>query len=199
MIRKLSERFVSWQAARGILAEEETSVYQYAYEILINQIINVLIAILIAVIWQSPIPVFVFLASYIPLRSYCGGYHAKTNGGCTVVSAILICVVCGAVKLVPLELVWTVQLASVAVLGFFVLLYAPVEDSNKPLDELESVRYRKFSVGIWLVEVGAGVVFTYVFKIWQVGFTVAVSHLILALMLCLGIYKNKRLQTSQPQ
>lgn len=87
MIRNLAERIVEWQIKKHSLPDEDRGLYQYAYEVLLNQVINVLIAILIAVLFHAPMPVFLFLASYIPLRSYCGGHHARTNGGCTAVSA----------------------------------------------------------------------------------------------------------------
>lgn len=62
--------------------------YLAKIEILLNQTINILLAILIAVVFAAPQPVLLFLISYIPLRSFGGGYHADTNLGCTVVSAI---------------------------------------------------------------------------------------------------------------
>ena len=41
-------RVVDWQGKRGILSQEERSVYRYAYELFLNQTINVGIAVLIS-------------------------------------------------------------------------------------------------------------------------------------------------------
>ena len=74
MIKKWAERVVDWQIGKSFLSVEERGLYRYAYEVLLNQIVNILIAILIAALFRAPMPVFVFLISYIPIRSYCGGF-----------------------------------------------------------------------------------------------------------------------------
>ncbi|MBE5994910.1 MAG: hypothetical protein E7247_21280, partial [Paenibacillaceae bacterium] len=73
MLQRISEDIVSWQIKKNLLKDDQRALYLYAYEILLNQIINIIVAVIIAVIMRAPMPVFVFLASYIPLRSYCGG------------------------------------------------------------------------------------------------------------------------------
>lgn len=192
MIKKMSERFVNWQIKRNLLDEKESAVYQYAYELLINQIFNILIAIIIAIVWHTPVTVFFFLVSYIPLRSFCGGYHAKTNGGCMVVSAILLNIVCVIVKLVPtIWLIW-VQPVMLAVAGIIIVICAPVEDQNKRLDHVEIERYKRNSRIIWAVEVILAMIVTFALKIEKAGFSVTIAHVIMAIMLCLGMMKNRK-------
>ena len=71
MLERISGKIVDWQIKKGILSNAERTVYQYAYELLLNQTINILLAILIAVVFGAPLPVLLFLISYIPLRSFC--------------------------------------------------------------------------------------------------------------------------------
>ncbi len=115
MLNKLSKGIVDWQIQRKYLSNEERELYVYAYEVLINQVINIIAAILIAVLMHALIPVLVFLVCYIPLRSYCGGYHAKTNIGCTCISALVIYFMCLLEKTiaVKIENFWLI-------IGFFV-------------------------------------------------------------------------------
>lgn len=194
MIKKLAERVVDWQLKKNYLKEGERGLYEYAYEILINQMINILISILIAILLRAPMPVFVFLLSYIPLRSYCGGYHARTNEVCTIVSAILVCMVCLVFKALPSPVRAAIQPLSMALSGFLILRYAPVEDSNKPLSDAETTRYRTRGQLIWLVE--ACICMLLFFLNEQAGVVLALSHLIFSLMLCVGILKNKKMKTA---
>lgn len=76
MLKAISEKIVNWQINNGFLKEEEKKIYIYAYEIFLNQVINLLISGLVAWVFHVPEVVLVFLMCYIPLRSYCGGYHA---------------------------------------------------------------------------------------------------------------------------
>lgn len=190
MIQRLSENIVSWQIKRNILTGEESALYKYAYEVMINQVVNISIALLVAVIFNAYMSVLIFLFSYIPLRSYCGGYHAKTNGGCTVVSAVLIFLVCMVEKVVSKELITLLVPILIIFSGALIFRYAPAPDKNKPLDEFETMHYRKKSRLVWLVEAIIGAAF------WCFGLrasvVIAISHAMLSLMLVYGVYKNRK-------
>lgn len=190
MLKKLSVHIVDWQVRRNYLPDHKRELYEYAYEIMLNQVINILTAVLIAIVLRAPVPVILFLASYIPMRSYCGGYHAGTNGGCTVISAVLICIVCLGTKLFSGITAAAVSAVSFLVTGLLVFRYAPVEDRNKPLDDAEKSRYRRRGRIVWLLEVLIG---TVLFQ-WnsQAGAAVGLSHALFSTMLCLGIIKNNK-------
>ncbi|MCM1425631.1 MAG: accessory gene regulator B family protein [Eubacterium sp.] len=189
MLARISERIVNRQITKGILQDGERAVYQYAYELLLNQVINIFLAVLIAVAFGAPLPVLLFLVSYIPLRSFCGGYHADTNFGCTVVSAILICCVCWIYQNSGNVFFFAYYPFIYLISGYLVIRYAPVPDKNKPLDEAETVRYRQKSRVIWLWEAVIGVILYLLHN--QYGIVLAVSHLFLSVMLAAGKVKNR--------
>ncbi|WP_097005805.1 accessory gene regulator ArgB-like protein [Lacrimispora amygdalina] len=190
MLQRISNGIVSWQIKKNLLKDNQRSLYLYAYEVLLNQIINIVVAVVIAVILRAPMPVLVFLVSYIPLRSYCGGYHAKTNGVCTVVSAILIIITC----LLEMYIVGTAALylpiAGFLISGILIFIFAPVPDKNKLLDEEETRRYRLKSRQLWLAEVIAGGIFW--FANIRICVVLAISHLLLSMMLVYGVLKNSK-------
>lgn len=189
MLRRMSARFVDWQIERRTLPEDDKELYLYAYEVLLNQVINVVVAVIIAVVLRAPVPVFVFLVGYIPLRSYGGGYHADSNFGCNVVSAFLICAVCLIARSIEGTLASYLSLVFFVVSGFLIFKAAPVPDKNKPLDEVEIIRYRLRSRVIWAVEAAIGTVM--VLCRWEIGIVLAISHMFFSLMLCLGLLKNR--------
>ena len=189
MLKKIAEQVVGWQVEKGYLPDGEREVYIYAYEVLLNQVINILLSVLIAIGMQDTMTVFVFLISYIPLRSYCGGYHAKTHLRCSVISAILLFVICvimrtlngsGDMLLIPMA-----GLLS----GVLIFRYAPVESKNKPLDEAEQQCYRKRGRTIWLAEVVLAAI------IWPLDGAIvrviALSHITFSVMLCVEVLKTR--------
>lgn len=190
MIQRISESIVSWQIKKNVLTDEQRALYLYAYEVMLNQTINVLIAVLIAIALKAPMPVFVFLVSYIPLRSYCGGYHARTNGGCTVVSAFLIILVCLVESVLTGELAIILPPLCLVISGALIFKFAPAPDKNKPLDEAETNYYRVKSRTVWFIEAVIGIL------LWCFGIrasvVIAISHVILSLMLVYGVFKNKK-------
>ncbi|WP_349673484.1 accessory gene regulator B family protein [Lacrimispora sp.] len=192
MLQRISEDIVSWQIKKNLLKDDQRALYLYAYEILLSQIINIVVAVLIAVIMRAPMPVFVFLASYIPLRSYCGGYHARTNGVCTVVSAILILIVCLLEKYIVGTAALILPIAVFLISGILIFIFAPVPDRNKLLDEEETIRYRSKSRQFWLMEVIVGAIFWFVNM--RVCVVLAICHMLLSVMLVYGVLKNNKMK-----
>ena len=190
MLEKISGKVVDWQVKRGILSQEERSVYRYAYELFLNQTINVGIAVLIAFLSGTPVAVALFLLSYIPLRSFCGGYHADTNMGCTIVSALLIIAACFLYIYVREGSVLRGYPLLFLVSGYCIMRYAPVQDRNKPLDGAERERYGRMSRILWGIEAAIGILCYAFFP--RYGLIIAFIHLVMAIVLGLGIWKNAR-------
>lgn len=190
MFRKLSGFIVDWQIQTKCLSEKERAIYQYGYELLLNQIVNILFAVVIAILFQDLWTVLLFLSCYIPLRSYAGGYHANTNLGCTVVSAFMLCMLCGLMKLPVAEWIGRIYPICFLISGYCIFAYAPVQDKNKPLDYIEIVRYKKRSRLLWGIETLAGMgLFLLRFPY---GAVIAASHIILSIVLFAGLAKNCR-------
>ena len=189
MIERLSENIVSWQIRKNILTSDQKALYCYGYEVLLIQTINIILALIIAIVLDAPITVLFFFLSYLPLRSYCGGYHAKTNGGCTVVSSFLIVLVCLVERTITGELAVLLPPMCLVISGALIFRYAPAPDKNKPLDELETIHYRLRSRVVWLLEAVIGMGFWY-FGL-RASIVIGISHVILSLMLVYGVFKNR--------
>ena len=122
------------------------------------------------------------------LRSFAGGYHAKTPVRCYILSLIMITVVLTGMKYLPVaEIVcYAVLLATVLI----VFLLSPVEDKNKPLDEIEQKVYRKCVVFISMVELVICLIFKLV-NLDSLSIAVTYSFVILSIMLIAGKIKNQ--------
>ncbi len=83
----------------------------------------------------------VFMAAYIPLRSFAGGYHAKTPLKCYILSLIIITIILAGMKYLSVANI--VYYSALAATSLIVFLLSPVEDKNKPLDEIEQKFYKK--------------------------------------------------------
>lgn len=194
MIEKLAKKIVVWQVNRNYLSKADESLYTYAYELLIGQVVNILIACLLAIIFHAYTTVFIYLITYIPLRSFAGGHHADTNNACTVISSILILIVCIMAGLFPPAYIFPANVLFAIISGFLLFLLAPVQDHNKPLDPPERIRYKKCSRLIWTAETALWVI-CYKAGAINASFAVTMGHITLAVLLCLGTIKNKYLRS----
>lgn len=84
------------------------------------------------------------------LRKYAGGYHAKSVLGCYVLTVsgalMMLLVVCFCN--IPLEIMLVVW----GIAGIIIVLFAPVQNRNKILDEVEHLVYRRRAIIIWILE-----------------------------------------------
>jgi len=195
-MEKIAERIVLWQIQKNVIKEEDKAVYVYAYETLLMRVINFLIAIIAGVVTKSLLAVVIFLVSYIPLRTYAGGYHSRNSIRCMIFSTLLIIGVAliTKVSLYERSLFGFFVFVGIGILSYIVILFAsPVEDENKPLSEEEragcAMKARVIGTIIIIVSfvcVLAGNP--------ELGSTLLLVLVIMACMLLLGIANNRRLK-----
>lgn len=195
-MEKIAERIVMWQIQKNVIKEEDKAVYVYAYETLLMRVINFLIAIIAGVATKNLLAVVIFLASYIPLRTYAGGYHSRNSIRCMILSTLLI---------IGVALITKVSLYEKSLLGFFVfmgigilsytviLFASPVADENKPLSEEERAgcAMKARVIGTIIIIVSFACVLA---GNPELGSTLLLVLVIMACMLLLGIANNRRLK-----
>ena len=87
----------------------------------------------------------------MPLRSFCGGYHAKTHMHCYICSIIMITGILLIAKYFTFDIIVYEFLLLISLILIFLL--APIEDRNKALDKDEKRIFRKKSYAIAISEV----------------------------------------------
>ena len=77
MIQRIVDVLLSKQSQNHILTEEDEKIYRYGYTLLCEVFLNFIIALIIGIVFSRIKEVIFFLCMYIPLRSFCGGWHAN--------------------------------------------------------------------------------------------------------------------------
>lgn len=152
---RLVDKVINNFIVQGIVPYEDREIYAYGLYQGVVMAINILTYILISLyfkmVWESVI----FLIFYIPLRTYAGGYHAKTQIKCYFLSVLMIILVLLVIKTVP----WTssMMIGLLLLSGSIIFLLAPVEDSNKPLSESQVRVFRKVARRVLVIELIIGI------------------------------------------
>ena len=171
----------------GVIKEEDAEIYIYGINQILTSVLNVSSALIIGLIFGVFSEIAVFMAAYIPLRSFAGGYHAKTPLRCYVFSVIMLIVV--SIGLKYLHIADWVYYAVLAAVASVVLILAPVEDRNKPLDEIEQKVYKKRTMNIAAAEVMVCLALKFV-GYDNLFVAVVYSFVVLSFMLVAGKVKN---------
>lgn len=185
---RLSRKIGNNLVQSDIVKEEDAEIYIYGINQILVSVLNVSSALIIGLIFGVFPEITVFMAAYIPLRSFAGGYHAKTPLSCYVFSVIMLIVV--SIGLKYLHIADWVYYAVLVAATLVVLVLSPVEDSNKPLDEIEHKVYKRRTILIATVELTLAMLLK-LLMLDDLFIATAYSFVVLSLMLIAGKVKKR--------
>ncbi len=188
LLARLAVKIVNDLVHSGVIKEEDAEIYIYGINQILTSVLNVSSALIIGLIFGVFPEIAVFMAAYIPLRSFAGGYHAKTPLSCYVFSVIMLIVV--SIGLKYLHLADWVYYAVLVAATLVVLVLSPVEDRNKPLDEIEQKVYKRRTILIAAVELTLAMLLK-LLMFDDLFIATAYSFVVLSLMLIAGKAKNR--------
>lgn len=155
----MSSKIVRYLIAQNCIKEEDRDLYAYGLCLIAMVTMNIVIAIVLGLFIHRLPYILGFLLCFIPLRSYAGGYHARSMAVCAVVSQLILVAAALIASQIADRQVWVLPFF-VLCLGFGLIQIvgkAPSETENKPLSKEERVFYRKMAIMITALETVAAV------------------------------------------
>lgn len=112
---------------------EEIEFYRYGIEITLSSLINIALISIIGIVTNYTFESTMFLAVFIIMRSFTGGYHANTYIKCNLVISISFVIL-----LLIFKIIRHISLKSIILIAIFqvvtIVLLAPIENKNKPIE-----------------------------------------------------------------
>lgn len=187
LLAKLSQKIGDDLVRSNVIEADDAEIYIYGINQILVSVLNVASALIIGLLFGTFFEIAVFMAAYIPLRSFAGGYHAKTPLRCYIFSVIMLIATSLGIKYLPLA-EW-VYYAILSMAALVVLVLSPGEDRNKPLDEIEHKVYKKRAIFITAAELLIGLALKLV-GLDNMFVAVVYSFVVLSFMLIAGKIKN---------
>lgn len=149
MIDRIAYQISCYMISRGVLGQDYLSICKLGIEVIISTLITtagiLVLGYGMGMLWEA----ILFCLCFTTLRNYSGGYHAKTRISCNVIT-----------WLEAFGVLWTVKELSgikpvmlwieVVVVIVVFLLFAPLENKNKPLSSNIKNKNRKWMM-FWLL------------------------------------------------
>jgi accessory gene regulator B len=158
---------------KGIIKEQESELYLFGIETAMLKVLHLLTYILMGVLIGELTGLLLFLAVFIPLREYSGGYHAATKLKCYIVSCLTVLSMLLLIKLCNENFYLTsVYLASFS--SGILLFLIPVETALRPIDDSEKIYY-KSKAGFIIVLLLTITLFLYMTNQTAFSFVIALS------------------------
>ena len=142
MLKSIAEEVTVVMAANDIIKTEEMEAYTYGLELLIPKVILYVVILVFSLITDTFLMSVAFVILLMSLRRYSGGFHCKTAEICVIVSFLMYLLAIFGYEFVSFipNMVYGV---STVLSSVIVLIFSPVEDKNRPLDETEKKLYRQ--------------------------------------------------------
>ncbi len=187
------EKYVDSLVKQEIVEADKKDLYIYGLQYGLLMVVNIITVMIIGAIlkmtWQS----IFFMVTYIPIRSYAGGYHSKTQLRCYLFSIVIMTVALLGIK----HLIWTgfIYLIITLVAGTVIFILAPVENRNKPFDQLEVVAYRRKTRILLGGLIGLASIAWFI-GIKEISVCITMALMVLSVMLVLGKVQNVKINKS---
>lgn len=169
-------------------------IYRYGIELLVSTLINLALITIIGILINDIACSLVFLLGFIPIRSFCGGYHAKSYLKCNIVFSLsfVICCLCSNLMIFAFtkNYLLIIEIALIALSFPSILIFAPVKNANKIVSSNEAKKYKKISIIIFFCISGIGLITTY-FGI-KYGILLIVTLLLVSIMILIEIFEQRR-------
>ena len=189
MFRYLAEDIAFLLIKNKIVDIEKREECVFGVEVLLLNLTNILTALIISILSDTILHFAAFMLIFVPLRIFTGGCHAKTSERCYLITTAVYALSAFSVKQLP-ELYTSIP----AVITFLILivpiiLLAPVENKNNPLNADERKRNRLISIVLTVVD---SLIFIIMYLL---SITAATSVMIFmavdSILMLIGLMKNK--------
>ena len=188
MLKELSNKITKKLVDITIIEAADSELYEYGFWQGGVLFFNFLTVVLLGILFNMLLESIIFLIFYGVLRTIAGGYHARTQNTCYILSIILMMVVLIMLKTFHWNTILCCILTILSISVIFIL--APVQDENKLLDETEKTVFKKLSRLISLLY-GLIIFLLFLFNKNELAYCVVISLFTLTIMLVLGKIRNK--------
>ena len=194
MLEKLVNKIIKKQIEKKTIGQEEVGIYRYGYFLLFEVLLNIIIAFIIGILFKYLKTIIVFLAVYIPIRTYSGGWHADKLWKCTVISNIMIVGIELLVKYCTKALNNNIVYINSFVVLFICIVYicvvSPVDTKTKPLNAKEKKIYKNKLLRIIVFQICILLIFVFSKAKAEI-FILEYGYLMQTIMLLMEKMKNK--------
>ena len=190
MIEKLVDKMIHKQLEEHAISKEDVNIYRYGYILLCEVLINIIVAAIIGIISGDWLLIILFLIIYIPLRSFCGGWHADKLWKCTIYSNLIIVFMIISNEYVIKAFTGIILFVLFIICLLSVLCLAPMDTKSKPITVEEGKVYKKKIKIIVLVHLLIFIVM--MLTKWNtIMYVIAFSYVTQVIMLFLEIISRK--------
>lgn len=140
----------------GIISENDRELYEYAVNSIFMMVSPIVMSCIIGAIMGHLLTCMVFVALFIILRKFTGGYHTRHRITCIVLSTFIIVIATVIINMdINICLLILFQVVSMMLICYF----SPQDHYNYRLNNIEKICFKRIVYGILAAYCGMEVIF----------------------------------------
>jgi len=151
LIGFLAEKITDFFIKNNIIGVDDRPIYKYGSEIILSTMLGVILILIIGVLTKNITESVMFLLCFVSIRVFSGGYHANTYLKCNLIFIGVFILILILKNIVPNNIKIYIAVSLLAISGFVVALFSPVENKNKPLGNDEKIKNQKKSIFLSII------------------------------------------------
>ncbi len=189
MLARLSSHVTETLIQSNAIKATDKEIYQYGFKMIFIYAIDLMSILITGFVMGRLWECFFYQLIFIPLRQNAGGYHCNSELRCYFLSVGQVVAVMIALAYIPIWFGKMAILIFMLAAGVVILVLAPVENKNKPLDSDEIKVYGYRARVVLLVEVVVALA-CYFFSWNTVFLVIALGIFSIACSLVAGVCAN---------
>lgn len=190
-MHQIAERVTDLLYAHAFLNQEKRATYVYGVELALSTLFSCCSILVISLFLGDVCIGILFLLSFISIRTFAGGFHAKTYFRCFVISNLIfvisflfISILCN----ISISICFLLFLIS----GCIIVPFSPISSPHHPISSSSQKRNQMITRLIFFIEIGCSIVLYLI--VWSpvVLSSVAVSFFAVALLMLFSLLSNKK-------
>lgn len=149
MENKLAKWICRRLRTKQVIDEEYEEVYIYGLELILSFLISTSIILVIGILYGQIISTLTFLATFILIRQYTGGYHANSYIMCKLCTVISFGISVFLANVFPVPRLLFLALLIIGCL--LIWLFGPIENIHKPLTDQEKRKHKITALTLYVI------------------------------------------------
>lgn len=156
MMHKIADAVAYWLVKTDAIDAEDSALYSYAMYSVMFVSIPLILSIVVGILMNMLLESILFIAPFILIRKFSGGFHLKSPTVCLFVSTGIIAAFLFGIKFVIMHEVYLIPLVCMFILGILLFVKSPIDTEERKLSESETVVFGEIArimVGTFLAVV----------------------------------------------
>lgn len=190
MYETISKKITMILTQHNFISEDDAEIYIYSFQIILSTFVTSSFILIWAFLFNQVFYTLLFFIGFSLCRKFSGGYHANSQITCFLFTQIIFLSFLSVVSFFNVIQNKYLFILISLITTIIILIFAPIDNINKPLDNTEKIKFRKKSKRLSLINLAIVFISIHFSLFTNECFCYILGSFSISIMLIFGKIKN---------